>query len=203
MMWLYFTYDIMKLKNSLEFFFLFVSQHIKNRVQSMKDIVEALINVTPRIFAVACLLLLIFYIYAVMVTSLFKTLYEDGYLDEDYFGRLDISFFTLFQIMTMDSWSSITKQVQVVYPWAWALFITFVLISSFIIVNLVIAVICDAVSEVQRKEIEDQVKMAGSEMSEKNAEKVDVLEKKIDDLTILVERLLTHQEGERLRITNS
>ena len=159
----------------------------------MKIIVEALINVLPRIFAVGCLLFLIFYIYAVMMTSSFKSLYEDGYLDEDYFGRLDKTLFTLFQVMTMDSWSSITKQVQQVYPWAWVHFISFELLSSFIVINLVIAVICDAVSDVQQSEIEAKVKQAGSDMSEKQEATIQKLEKKIDDLTALVERVLSQQ----------
>jgi len=168
------------------------------RVEEMRTIVEALINVIPRIFAVGCLQFLIFYIYAVMMTSLFKSLYDEGHLDENYFGRLDLTFFTLFQMMTLDSWSYITKQVQAVYPWAWIIFTTFVLISSFIIINLVIAVICDAVSEVHREEIESQVRRVNSEISEEKSrnegKRVEMLEKKIDHLTKLIEKSMLQKE---------
>ena len=155
----------------------------------MKDLVQALFNVMPRMFAIGCLLCLIFYIYGVMFTAMFKNLYADGYLDQDYFSRLDITFFTLFQLMTGDGWSDITKQVMVVYPHAWFPFITFILLSSFIVLNLVIAVICDAVSELQRSELEDTINHVGSELNEKNEITMKMLENKIDELTGLVKQL--------------
>ena len=160
----------------------------------MKEIVEALIKVQPRIFAIACLLFLVFYIYAVLMTTLFKPLYADGYLDEDYFGRLDKSFFTLFQLMTLDSWSYITKQCEEAYPWAWIPFVSFVTISSFTVINLVIAVICDAVSELQNMRVEEQLKQAESNISEKNDTTIKHLENSIEELKELVEKLVTQQE---------
>ncbi len=176
----------------------FVHYSTFHRVEEMRSLVEALINVTPRIFAVGWLLFLIFYIYGVLMTSLFKPLYDGGYLDEDYFGRLDFTFFTLFQLMTLDSWSYITKQVQAVYPWAWIIFISFVLISSFIIINLVIAVICDAVSDLQQDKIESQVRQINSEISEEKNQneikRVEMLEKKIDHLTKSIEKMIIQQE---------
>ena len=159
----------------------------------MKDVVDALIAVTPRIFAVSCLLILIFYIYAVLLTSSFKTMYDDGYLTEDFFGRIDQTFFTLFQILTMDSWSDITKQVQAVYAWGWIPFVTFQLISSFVVINLVIAVICDAVADLQNKENQEQVKRVETAVTENNEVTVRHLEKKIDEMSLLIEKLLEQQ----------
>lgn len=164
------------------------------RVQSMKEIVEALIKVQPRISAIACLLFLIFYIYAVMMTTLFKPLYDDGYLEEDYFGRLDKSFFTLFQLMTLDSWSYITKQCTEVYPWAWVPFVTFVTISSFTVINLVIAVICDAVADLQNSRVEEHLKQSESNISERNETTIKHLENSIEELKALVEQLVAKQE---------
>jgi hypothetical protein len=100
----------------------------------------------PRMFAIALLLFLVYYIFAVMFTQLFLNLYTDGYTDKSYFGRLDESFFSLFQIMTLDNWSAIAYQVMAVSPWAWLAFVVFVIVTSFIIVNMIIAVICDAIS---------------------------------------------------------
>ncbi len=58
----------------------------------------------PRMFAIALLLALVMYIWAVLMTQLFGTLYVQGDTVTNYFGRLDSSFFTLFQIMTFDNW---------------------------------------------------------------------------------------------------
>ena len=112
-------------------------------------------------FAIAALLLLVSYIFAVMFTQLFKDLYAEGYTDVDYFGRIDKSFFTLFQIMTFDSWSDISRQVQAApgYRWAWLPIIVFVVITGFVVVNLIIAVICDSISALNE---EDREKLHGN-----------------------------------------
>lgn len=100
----------------------------------------------PRMCAIGILLFLVSYIFAVMFTQLFKDMYELGQTEVDYFSRMDATFFTLFQIMTLDSWADIAREVMVVYRWAWLPFICFVIITGFIVVNLIIAVICDAIS---------------------------------------------------------
>lgn len=165
------------------------------RIKDLKDLATALLSVIPKMIAVFGLLLLVFYIFAVMFTQLFKGLYEDGVTSEDYFSRLDKSLFTLFQMMTLDSWSAITKEVMQVYTWAWILFFSFVSITSFIIINLVIAVICDAVASIHReseKDIQD-IKSA-TEPIKSTPEDVARLEKKIDDLTNTVQMLLLSQQ---------
>jgi hypothetical protein len=128
------------------------------RIQELKDLVHALLGVIPRLFAIGLLLLLVFYVFAVMMTQLFADLYEEGYTDIDYFSRLDWTLFTLFQIMTGDSWSSITRQCMARYSWAWIPMISFVALSSFIVINLIIAVICDAVASLQTEHLERQFK---------------------------------------------
>ena len=127
-------------------FRIFRALRLITRVEVMRNLVTALFSVMPRMAAIGLLLFLIFYIFAVMFTSLFKNLYREKLTIWDYFGRLDATFFTLFQIMTLDEWSSVAREVMLTYPWAWAPFVAFVIISGFGVVNLIIAVICDAIS---------------------------------------------------------
>lgn len=157
----------------------------------MRNLVTALLDATKRIFAVGMLLLLIFYMFGVIFTLLFKDLQEDGYTADDYFSRLDITFFTLFQFLTLDSWSYVTKQVMVAYPWAWAPICTFIALTSFLVINLVIAVICDSVAEVQRRELEQNIMQINSIISnvESRAAEITNLENKVDDLQKLIEEL--------------
>lgn len=115
------------------------------RVKIMKNLIVALFSVVPRMFAIGILLCLFSYIFAVLFTQLFKNLYKEGYTDFDYFGRLDYSFFTLFQVMTLDSWGDMTRMMVVVYPWAWIPVVIYVIITAFVVANLIIAVICDAI----------------------------------------------------------
>lgn len=131
-------------------FRIFRSLRLVTRITVMRNLVLAVFSVMPKLAAICLLLGLISYIFAVMMTQLFKDLFDQGVTDQDYFGRLDNTFFTLFQMMTLDGWGDIARQVIKVYPWAWVPFITFVSVSGFVIVNLIIAVICDAVSSLHK-----------------------------------------------------
>jgi len=108
----------------------------------------------PKITAIAFLFGLLMYIFAVMCTELFGDIdftgrFTEPNLDQyDYFSRLDYTFFTLFQMVTLD-WGKITRAVMQVYPWASALFVIFVICTAFALYNLIIAVVCDAVKMVQ------------------------------------------------------
>jgi len=127
-------------------FRIFRALRLVTRIAVMRNLVTALFSVMPRMAAIALLLLLIMYIFAVMFTQLFKYMFRDGQTEFDYFSNLGGTFFTLFQIMTLDAWADVAREVMVTYPWAWMPFIVFVIISGFIVVNLIIAVICDAIA---------------------------------------------------------
>ena len=127
-------------------FRIFRALRLVTRIKIMKNLVLAVFSVMPRMNAIGLLLALIFYIFGVMMTLLFKDLYSEGQTEEDYFGHLGMTMFTLFQMMTMDDWAGISRQVIAVYFWSWVPFFAFVVISAFVVVNLIIAVICDAVA---------------------------------------------------------
>mmetsp|Transcript_22710 Transcript_22710/g.37579 ORF Transcript_22710/g.37579 Transcript_22710/m.37579 type:complete len:375 (-) Transcript_22710:23-1147(-) len=170
-------------------FRIFRALRLVTRIAVMKNLVLAVFSVMPRLAAINLLLLLIFYIFAVMFTQLFKNLKEDGHTEEDYFSRLDRTLFTLFQIMTLDAWGDIAREVILVYNWAWLPFVVFVTISGFIVVNLIIAVICDAVSSLH---LDVKAKMhgdfdAGEEYSEGTLDapvrdQVECIEEQVDEL---------------------
>ena len=116
-------------------------------VPQMKKIVMALVQVIPGMASIGALLSLLFYIFAIMATQLF------GEQFPQWFGTLGETFYTLFQIMTLESWSmGIARPVMEVYPSSWVFFITFVLIATFIMINLIIAVVVDAMAELNGEE---------------------------------------------------
>ena len=106
--------------------------------------------------AISLMLTLIFYIFAVMFTSLFGELHVREVVKypttSNYFGDMGQSLFTLFQMMTLDDWAPICREVMLTYPWAWFPFVSFVVISGFIVVNLIIAVVCDAIASLEKTE---------------------------------------------------
>jgi voltage-gated sodium channel len=116
-------------------------------VPSMKIVVQSLLSALPGMGSIVALLSLVFYVAAVIATQLF------GQVFPDWFGTLGASLYTLFQIMTLESWSmGIVRPVMEVYPFAWMFFVPFILIATFMILNLFIAVIVDAIQN-QREHI--------------------------------------------------
>ena len=86
---------------------------------------------------------IVFYVAAVLGTNLF------GGAFPDWFGTLGKSLYTLFQVMTLESWSmGIARPVMAVYPYAWVFFVPFILASTFTILNVFIGVIVDAMSHI-------------------------------------------------------
>jgi len=121
-------------------------------IPQLRVVAEALLGAIPGIASVAGLMSIIFYVFAVMSTELF------GEAHPEWFGALSDSMYTLFQVMTLESWSmGIVRPVMETHPYAWAFFIPFILIATFTMLNLFIAIIVDAMQSVQAgKESEKQ-----------------------------------------------
>lgn len=139
-------------------FRIFRALRLMSQVERLRRVIKALVLEIPHMLAIFTVLLLIYYIFAVVFTSLFKHLYRDGLTEEDYFSRLDTTAFTLFQLMTTDGWSQITKEVMETYNWAWFPIIAFMVISIFVVVNLVVGVISDAIGSMQQAQTEKELK---------------------------------------------
>jgi voltage-gated sodium channel len=116
-------------------------------VPRLRFVVEALLHAIPGISSIALLMLLIFYVFAVMATTLF------GEQFPQWFGNIGASMYTLFQVMTLESWSmGIVRPVMEVYPYAWIYFIPFILIATFTMLNLFIGIIVDTMQSMHQAE---------------------------------------------------
>ena len=147
--WLVFDFVIIVSSWSLDSFQIvrafriFRAFRLFSRLKLLRNLLLAIFHVLPRMSAISMLLGLVIYIYAVMCTELFGDLNEQGLTSQDYFGRLDLTVFTLFELMTLN-WSVISRQVIDVYPWSWGVFVSFVFISAFMVYNLIVAGKCDS-----------------------------------------------------------
>ncbi len=116
-------------------------------VPSLRRVVEGLVNALPGMGSVFALMSLVFYIGAVMATKMF------GESFPDWFGSIGESAYSLFQIMTLESWSmGIVRPVMEVYPWAWAFFVPFILVTTFAVVNLLVGLIVNSMQEAHSEE---------------------------------------------------
>ncbi|WP_294254319.1 ion transporter [Propionivibrio sp.] len=111
-------------------------------VPSMKRVVGGLLSALPGLGSVTAIMGIIFYVTAVVATRLFGADFPQ------WFGTLGDSAFTLFQIMTLESWAmGIARPVMEVFPFAWVFFLLFILASTFTLLNLFIAVIVNAIQQ--------------------------------------------------------
>ncbi|MDP5206923.1 ion transporter [Alishewanella sp. SMS8] len=121
-------------------------------VPSMKKIVGALVQSLNGMLSIAMVLGLVYYVSAVMATKLF------GEAFPEWFGSLGATLYTLFQVMTLESWSmGISRPVMEQFPYAWAFFVPFILIATFTMLNLFIAVIVNAVQSMHDEEHKDEI----------------------------------------------
>jgi voltage-gated sodium channel len=108
-------------------------------VPSLRRVVSGLISALPGMGSIVLLLGLVFYVFSVMATKLFGDAFPEK------FGSLGGSAYTLFEIMTMDSWSTGTVRPMLdVHPWAWTFFLPFIVVTSFAVLNLFIGIIVSA-----------------------------------------------------------
>lgn len=113
----------------------------------LRRVVEAFVSSLPGMASVFMLIGIIFYIGAVIATKLFGAAFPE------WFGTLGRSGYTLFQVMTLESWSmGIVRPVMAQMPWAWVFFVPFILVTTFAVMNLVVGLIVNSMQEAHQEE---------------------------------------------------
>ncbi len=108
-------------------------------VPAMRQVIEGLLSAIPGIASVATIMMLIFYVFSVIGSLLY------GETFPEWFGGLGNTMYTLFQIMTLESWSmGIVRPVMEQHPLAWLFFVSYILTTTFVMLNLFIAIIVNA-----------------------------------------------------------
>ena len=114
---------------------------------SLRRVVEGFITALPGMGSVFLLMGVIFYIGSVIATKLFASAFPQ------WFGSLGSSAYSLFQIMTLESWSmGIVRPVMEYYPHAWIFFIPFIMVTTFAVVNLLVGLIVNSMQDAHNAE---------------------------------------------------
>ncbi|WP_110113135.1 ion transporter [Bacillus sp. CGMCC 1.16541] len=117
-------------------------------IPSLRKLVDALLMTIPAMGNILFLMGIFFYIFGVSGTMLFAN------TAPEYFGNLQLSLLTLFQVVTLESWASgVMRPIFAVHPWSWIYFVLFILIGTFIIINLFIGVI---VNNMEKANFDDE-----------------------------------------------
>ena len=138
-------------------------------VPSLRNVVEAMLKALPGMGSIVLLMLLIFYVFAVMATKLY------GGVMEEQFGDLGASFFTLFQLMTLDDWANIVKPAMEHQPWSWLFFMPFIVVSTFVVLNLFIGVIVESIKTLRDERQAPELAAEAAAESAERAEQRQIL----------------------------
>lgn len=113
----------------------------------LRRVVEGFITALPGMGSVFLLMTIIFYIGAVMATKLFGPTFPD------WFGNLGRSAYSLFQIMTLESWSmGMVRPIMDQHPYAWAFFVPFIMVTTFAVVNLLVGLIVNSMQDAHHEQ---------------------------------------------------
>ena len=117
-----------------------------NGLESLQRILRAIVLSFSGIVWTLVLLFIIYYVYAIVGTNIFGSDFPE------FFGTLGSSLLSLFQIMTFDSWcSQIARPIIKIHNWAWIYFVSFGLISAFVIMNVIVGIVVDSIEEARRE----------------------------------------------------
>jgi voltage-gated sodium channel len=104
----------------------------------LRRVIGGLISALPGLGSIGAILIIVFYVFAVMAIKLYGTVYPE------WFGSLQNSMFSLFQVMTLEGWADMVREISKTHPYAGFFFIIYIIIATFTVLNLFIAVIVDA-----------------------------------------------------------
>jgi len=141
---------------------------------SLRRVIDGLGRALPGMGSVFVLISIIYYIAAVIATKLFAAAFPE------WFGSLGASSYSLFQIMTLESWSmGIVRPVMDVYPHAWAFFVPFILMTTFAVMNLIVGLIVNSMQEAASEDEREVALVFETKVLERLAE----IERKLDGKT--------------------
>lgn len=150
-------------------------------IPSLQKLIYALLRTIPSLGNIMLLMGLIFYIFAVLGTIIFSE------ISPEYFGTLHHTLLTLFQIVTLESWASeIMRPINEIAPWAWMYFVSFVLVGTFVVINLFVGVI---VNNVQESNLEIVDKSKTNQSTPPSREDIDSLKEEIASLKTMISEL--------------
>lgn len=152
----------------------FRATRLFGRIKHLRIIIDAMLSSLPRLGWLFFILAIIFYIFGILSTSLFAQVAPEQ------FGTLTDSIYSLFSLMTMEGWQDTVEAVD--SPYAKWVFIPFMLLSSYIFLNLVVGIIVAAMEEI----VDENKKISGNDQEQELTEEIKKLSTEISELKKLI-----------------
>ena len=158
-------------------------------VPQMRRVISAIGHSIPGMISVISVLGLIFYVSAVLATRLFGTSPDPNM--QEWFGSISASAYTLFQIMTLESWSmGVVRPTMDLFPWAWTFFLPFIIITSFAVLNFFIGIIVDSMQTAQKLEADAAMQKDDAPVTQRDLERLMI---KLSEITDTLDKMKLEQ----------
>lgn len=131
---------------------------------SMRQVISGMFGSIPGVASVAGILMVIFYVAAVMGIGFF------GEIDPENFGGLGVTFFTLFQLMTTEGWPTMARTLMESSPMAWLFFVPFILMTTFTTLNLVFGIVVNSMEEAKEEAVREKLAEEGVQVPKESTE---------------------------------
>ncbi|MFT4613093.1 MAG: voltage-gated sodium channel [Bacteroidia bacterium] len=124
-------------------------------IPELRVLINSLLAALPQLGYVALMMFIIFYIYAAVGSTFFAT------INPTLWGDIAISMLTLFRVMTFEDWTDVMYETMVVYGWSWAYYLSFIFLSAFAFLNMIIGIVVNVLEAEHKKQAKDEAAEAG------------------------------------------
>ena len=168
-------------------------------VPQMRRVISAIGHSIPGMISVISVLGLIFYVSAVLATRLFGANPDPNM--QEWFGSISASAYTLFQIMTLESWSmGVVRPTMDLFPWAWTFFLPFIIITSFAVLNFFIGIIVDSMQTAQKLEADAAMQKDDAPVTQRDLDRLMI---KLSEITDTLDKMKLEQAKEDTKSDHS
>ncbi|WP_036189358.1 ion transporter [Marinimicrobium agarilyticum] len=119
-------------------------------IPELRTLLVSLLRALPQLGYVALMMFIIFYIYAAIGSMFFAS------VNEELWGDIAISMLTLFRVMTFEDWTDVMYETMTQYPFSWIFYVTFIFLSAFAFLNMIIGIVVNVLDEQHRKERQEE-----------------------------------------------
>ena len=124
-------------------------------IPELRTLLNSLLAAMPQLAYVMLMMFIIFYIYAAVGSTFF------AHINERLWGDIAISMLTLFRVMTFEDWTDVMYETMTVYPLSWTFFLSFIFLSAFAFLNMIIGIVVNVLEEEHQRQAKEDAAAAG------------------------------------------
>lgn len=147
-------------------------------VPELRSLINAFLKAIPRMGYIALLMFIIFYIYGAVGSMIF------AHINEYLWGDVSISMLTLFRIATFEDWTDVMYETMAVYPLSWTYYLTFIFLTAFVFLNMMIGAILEVMTSEQNAHDQAQAHQERADMADQMA----AMRQQLDRMQALLEK---------------